>query len=304
MTTRLSLIVFMVVALQLGHAFGADNAYVDLQKALLSCDTGKKAKSVLTEIASGYERGKDEREVALKSLKNEVEKQSSMTDATRASKVKEYEYLLEQYKTFLKNAQADLQSTNDKLTIFIINGLVDVTKEYYSSTNFSGIYALDANAGQLTELIAGKLSANVNKGDSVDITGRVLEAFNLKTVYYDSIIAKAPYLLPIEGIKYSAVLEKTDSTAPVIAISAPKAGRGEKLTTRERSITVAGKATSASGVADVKINRQPAALDAEGNFSAEVALTVGDNEITVVVIDGNINETTERFTVVRPADAE
>lgn len=92
-----------------------------------------------------------------------------------------------------------------------------------------------------------------------------------------------------------------DTTPPEIVITSPEVKRGVKLTGRESSVTVTGRATDASGVAGVTVNGQAAALDENGNFSAEVLLRVGDNTITIVATDVNRNRATERFIMARQA---
>jgi hypothetical protein len=92
-----------------------------------------------------------------------------------------------------------------------------------------------------------------------------------------------------------------DTTPPVIVITSPEVQRGVKITAREASVTVTGRATDDSGVASVTVNGQPAALDENGNFSAEVLLKIGENQISVSAEDIYKNIATERFTMVRQA---
>jgi hypothetical protein len=92
-----------------------------------------------------------------------------------------------------------------------------------------------------------------------------------------------------------------DSTPPVILVLSPKVSRGVKLTAKDANITVIGKATDASGVAMVTVNGETAVLDANGNFSAEVLLKVGENRIVVAAINIRKNTATETFTLVREA---
>lgn len=92
-----------------------------------------------------------------------------------------------------------------------------------------------------------------------------------------------------------------DSTPPVILITSPKVSRGVKLVATDASITVIGKATDESGVATVTVNGETAALDENGNFSAEVLLKVGENRIVVAATDIRKNSATETFTLVREA---
>lgn len=99
----------------------------------------------------------------------------------------------------------------------------------------------------------------------------------------------------------SQTADSVDTIPPAIVITSPEVQRGLKVTAREASVTVTGRATDAAGVASVTINGQLAALDANGNFSAELLLKVGENQILVTATDVNRNQATERFTMVRQA---
>jgi membrane-associated protease RseP (regulator of RpoE activity) len=101
--------------------------------------------------------------------------------------------------------------------------------------------------------------------------------------------------------KKDEIISSLDSTPPVILITSPDVFRGVKLTAKDASITVIGTATDASGVATVTVNGETAVLDANGNFSAEVLLKVGENRIVVAATDIRKNSATETFTVVREA---
>jgi hypothetical protein len=93
----------------------------------------------------------------------------------------------------------------------------------------------------------------------------------------------------------------SDTTPPKISVSSPTVQRGVKLTSRESSVTVTGTATDASGVSSVTVNGQSAALDEQGNFSAELLLKPGDNQIVITAGDIFRNTATERFTIGREA---
>jgi len=110
-----------------------------------------------------------------------------------------------------------------------------------------------------------------------------------------------PPLSPPTKIKEPSENNTLDSTPPVILITSPKVLRGIKLTAKDASITVIGNATDESGVATVTVNGETAALDANGNFSAEVLLKVGENRIIVAATDIRKNTATETFTLVREA---
>ena len=96
-------------------------------------------------------------------------------------------------------------------------------------------------------------------------------------------------------------LDPADTQAPTITLISPEVKRGVKLETAGESVTVAGRAEDASGVASVVVNGQAAALDEDGNFSADILLKVGENSIVVTATDIYKNTAAERFTIVRKA---
>jgi len=68
--------------------------------------------------------------------------------------------------------------------------------------------------------------------------------------------------------------------------------------TNEPTVTITGTATDNSGTVMVKVNGVEAEVGADGKFSAEVTLTEGENEITVVAKDPSGNKTEKTVVVV------
>ncbi|MBP8981172.1 MAG: caspase family protein [Syntrophobacterales bacterium] len=91
----------------------------------------------------------------------------------------------------------------------------------------------------------------------------------------------------------------SDLKGPEIVITRPEVKRGVTVKAREEAVVVAGRATDPSGVASVVVNGRPAALDENGEFTAEVLLKVGSNQIVVAATDTQKNTTTRRFTIQR-----
>ncbi len=98
-----------------------------------------------------------------------------------------------------------------------------------------------------------------------------------------------------------AELRETDSTAPVITVTSPEVKRGVKVVAHGETLLVTGKAADLSGVASVTVNGQSAVLDENGNFSAELLLKPGLNDITITAVDIFKNRSTEKFSVSRAA---
>jgi hypothetical protein len=80
---------------------------------------------------------------------------------------------------------------------------------------------------------------------------------------------------------------------PSVSITAPASGS----TTDVAQTTVTGKATDNVGIASLTVNGVSATVAGDGTFSAPVALSVGDNVITVVAADKAGNTTQAQTTV-------
>lgn len=90
-----------------------------------------------------------------------------------------------------------------------------------------------------------------------------------------------------------------DTEPPEITILSPPATRGMKIVHEEDMIRIRGKATDESGVRKVTVNDQESNLLTDGEFQAEVRLSMGDNSLTVMAEDIHSNQATLSFTVRR-----
>ena len=94
-----------------------------------------------------------------------------------------------------------------------------------------------------------------------------------------------------------------DTKPPVIHITSPEIVRGVSAKKAGSRLTVIGQATDESGVSDVTVRDVAASLDEQGNFSAEILLKPGENQITVTALDIHGNRAEESFIVRRDAGA-
>ncbi len=99
------------------------------------------------------------------------------------------------------------------------------------------------------------------------------------------------------SIKPSSVTE--DKNLLMITITYPYVTRDISMAYRKSGITVIGLVKSKNDLADVLINGRPADLDDKGNFSGDVLLKVGNNDITVTAIDVLKNKATKQFVINR-----
>lgn len=95
-----------------------------------------------------------------------------------------------------------------------------------------------------------------------------------------------------------------DTVAPTIAITSPDAQRSLKTVSKTSAFTVIGKATDSSGIAEVMVNGKSATIDEQGNFSAEILLKIGENNIIITALDIQGNKASKTFTITRPAEGK
>ncbi|HEY6951843.1 MAG TPA: caspase family protein [Bacteroidota bacterium] len=95
--------------------------------------------------------------------------------------------------------------------------------------------------------------------------------------------------------------EPGDTTAPTITITEPAQTRGMKIESKDKIVVVKGKASDPNGIFEVSINGVEASLTPSGDFSAQLRLAVGDNNISVKAIDTRNNIAERSFTMTREA---
>lgn len=90
-----------------------------------------------------------------------------------------------------------------------------------------------------------------------------------------------------------------DITAPEITMIEPYIKKEQKITETNKQIIVKGRVADTSGIYEVVINGNEAALDQSGNFQQVVKLAVGDNTISVRATDTKDNSSFYTFYVNR-----
>src|SRR5690554_2830851 len=90
-----------------------------------------------------------------------------------------------------------------------------------------------------------------------------------------------------------------DTFAPTLTILEPPVTRGIKVVKKSEVTTIKGYAIDPSGVLEVKVNNQRAALSDNGEFSVELYLQMGDNKIVVQAMDTYMNTKSDTFVITR-----
>ena len=161
-----------VLLLALGNSVAAQEkikiAYVDLQKALLESDAGKKAKekfqAQVSKLQSGLEKQKNE----IEKLKGEIEKKASvLREEERRSMEREYQRKFTVLQQDYKDSQAELQQKDNELTSEILKELGEVIQEIGTKEGYT--------------LVLEKTNGAVLYADSaIDITQRVISSYNAR----------------------------------------------------------------------------------------------------------------------------
>lgn len=94
---------------------------------------------------------------------------------------------------------------------------------------------------------------------------------------------------------------KSDKQPPNIMIIQPSGTRGLQVTQDKKTVKVIGKVTDESQLYEVTANGISAKVDAEGNFSVDVPLGIGENNIIIDATDIKMNKGTYAFVVKRAA---
>jgi tetratricopeptide (TPR) repeat protein len=100
-----------------------------------------------------------------------------------------------------------------------------------------------------------------------------------------------------------AVVANNDNTAPVITIVQPVITRGLKVVGAGKELLVKGMATDQGGIRMVSVNGTTVTLDAAGNFSANIPLAAGANNVLVLATDKSGNLAKLEFAMERSPDA-
>jgi uncharacterized protein len=91
---------------------------------------------------------------------------------------------------------------------------------------------------------------------------------------------------------------RKDTTPPKITITSHNT-RGIKIVEEIKKTTISGRAFDNSGVVEVIINNKEAYLDEKGNFSTDIFLKIGQNNVMIRAMDTFENVSTKSFTITR-----
>lgn len=121
-------------------------AVVDLQKALQSVESGKKAKSTLEKEFNEKKKQLQAEEEAIKKMTEEFKKQSLvLSDEAKARKQNEIQERLVKYRELFGKSQFDIQNRERQLTEPIISRLKGIVEDFGQKQGYTIILEKNEN---------------------------------------------------------------------------------------------------------------------------------------------------------------
>lgn len=159
---------FIALCVLISHAYGAEQkfGYVDLNRALNESRQGKKAIETLEEDVKKKQMVIDEKGSEIKSLEEEISKQSSvLTPQSIKEKKDKYDELLRDYQRMVEDSQKDIQKRQSEMMKTILNDLRKLIRVIGEEEHYSAIFEM---------VESGVLYVR----DELDITDMVIERFS------------------------------------------------------------------------------------------------------------------------------
>lgn len=143
-------------------------ALVDLQRALQTVDSGKKARATLEKEFNEKKKKLEAEEESIKKMGEEFKKQSLvLSEEAKIKKQNELQERLIKYRELFSKAQLEIQSRERELTEPIVKRLKSIVEELGKSKGYSLIFEKNENG------VLYSLSQD-------DLTEEVIKVFNKK----------------------------------------------------------------------------------------------------------------------------
>ena len=106
--------------------------------------------------------------------------------------------------------------------------------------------------------------------------------------------------VPSPGTKYSKKYDE-DITPPTIFITSHDTTRGLNVVREQKKVTLKGRVTDENGVVEVLVDNRDVYFDEDGNFTADVYLKIGANQVNISAMDRFKNRSVKNISIVREA---
>lgn len=154
----------MLAAATAMAAEGMKIGYIDLQRALVESDAGKKAKVDLDAVEKSKKAVIDEKVKSINKIEEELGKQSSvLSPEARKVREEELERLQRDFQRLVADARAELQKKEQELTDAILKDMSDIVDVYGKEEGY-------------TIIIRSEVILHAKK--ELDITDVIIKKFN------------------------------------------------------------------------------------------------------------------------------
>lgn len=106
--------------------------------------------------------------------------------------------------------------------------------------------------------------------------------------------------VPSPGTKNSKKYDQ-DITPPRIFITSHDTTRGLNVVREQKKVTLKGRVTDENGVVEVLVDNRDVYFDEDGNFTADVYLKIGANQVNISAMDRFKNRSVKNISIVREA---
>lgn len=173
---KIFIVVFVLSLLCAGVAFAAETGkigYVNLQRVILECEAGKKARLDLETIEKSKKTVIDEKVKVIKKLEEELTKQASVLSAdAKKAKEEELEKTQRDAQRILADSRAELQKKENELTEAILKDIIEVLRDIGQEKGYSIILRSEValyvdKAVDITDAVISKVN-DIKPGSKTD----------------------------------------------------------------------------------------------------------------------------------------
>jgi len=169
---RVFLLVLVMALLTAVNAVAAETlkiGFIDLQRALLESEAGKKAKVDLEALEKSKKSVIDEKVKSINKIEEEISKQASVLSAeARKQKEEELERLQRDFQRLVTDARAELQKKENELTEAILKDMSEVVETFGQEEGYTIIVRSEVmlyakKEHDLTDVIVKKFNESKEK---------------------------------------------------------------------------------------------------------------------------------------------
>jgi hypothetical protein len=251
---------------------------------ILQAEEGSVAQEESSIAEEGSSAGDEKGMVVPSAEKDDTERKPGREEAVRKVDQKPPEVIII---SPALSGETTFEAVPDEVSTLMINGVV---------LDNSPIRKLLVNEKETGMNSQGKFSADIELSsgiNTISITASDTEN-NESHINY--------FIERMKPAEKAIVMENLDTEPPEFSLYTPALDSGGNLVTvpnTQKSIHISGNVFDQSGVYEVLVNGRDAVLSANGDFSREVLLRIGENKVDIRATDIEANSSTETFVIIR-----